>query len=119
MHFFGPSTRIKVLVALAWLPIMRLQPDHIRALLGRTIHFTGLFLLLALFGQMITSMSLLFRLVVLFSSLSMLAVLGWLPWRLSRAQQQRDSRRLRLLRNVLAGGCWPWRRQWCAMSWAM
>ena len=104
VHFFGPSTRIKMLLLLAWLPIMRLQPDHIRTLLGRAIHFTGLFIALAVLSQMLTSMTLLYRLVLLFSSLSMLAVLGWLWLRLKRSQLQRDSQRLRMLRNVVAGG---------------
>jgi small-conductance mechanosensitive channel len=102
--YYGPATRIKVLMLLAWLPIMRLQPAYIRTLLGHGIHFTGLFIVLAVLCQMLTSMSLLFRLLVLFSSLSMLAVLGWLWLRLTRARQQRDSGRLRLLRNVIGGG---------------
>ncbi len=105
VHFLGPSTRIKVLMMLAWLPIMRLQPDHIRSLFGRGIYFSGLFIALALLGQMITSMSLLFRVVVLVNSLCMLAVLGWLLWRLVVARRQRSSRTLRLLLNLLAAGC--------------
>ncbi len=104
VHFLGPATRIQVLLALAWVPIMRLQPDHIRALLGHGVQFTGLFIVLAVLGQMSTSMSLLFRLIVLVSSLSMAAVLGWMWLRLTRARVQRDSRRLRLLRNVIGGG---------------
>ena len=104
VHFLGPSTRIKVLLLLAWLPIMRLQPDHIRALLGRSIHFTGLFIALAVFSQMISGTSLVYRLVVLFHSLSMLAVLGWLVHRLTLARRQRDSGRLRQLRNGIAVG---------------
>jgi small-conductance mechanosensitive channel len=104
IHFFGPATRIKVLMMLAWLPIMRLRPELLRSLFGRGIYFTGVFIALAALSQMITSMSLIFRLVVLLNALSMLAVLGWMLLRLVRGQRQRDSRALRGLRNMIAAG---------------
>ncbi len=75
---FGPATRIKVLMMLAWLPIMRLRPELLRSLFGRGLYFTGVFIALAALSQMITSMSLIFRLVVLLNAMSMLAVLGWM-----------------------------------------
>ena len=104
VHFLGPATRIKVLLLLAWLPIMRLQPEHIRSLFGRGIYFTGLFIVLGTLGQMVASVPLAYRLVMLSSSLSMFAVLGWLLWRLVLGQRQRTSRVLRMLRNLLTGG---------------
>ena len=79
---FGPATRIKVLMMLAWLPIMRLRPELLRSLFGRGLYFTGVFIALAALSQMITSMSLMFRLLVLLNTLSMLAVLGWMLLRL-------------------------------------
>ena len=101
---FGPATRIKMLMMLAWLPIMRLRPELLRSLFGRGLYFTGVFIALAALSQMITSMSLMYRLLVLLNTLSMLAVLGWMLLRLQRGQRQRDSRALRVLRNMVAGG---------------
>lgn len=105
IQFFGPLTPLRLLLLLAWLPIMRLQPNPIRSLLGRGIYFSGAFLLLELIAQAVAPMPLLFRLLLLLNSVAMLAVLAWLLRRLLRAQRLRDSRVLRLLRNLLAGGC--------------
>lgn len=105
LQFFGPVMPLRLLLLLAWLPIMRLQPNPIRTLFGHGIYFTGLFIALNLLSQSIASMSLLFRLVLLLNSVAMLAVLLWLLRRLLRAQRLRDTRVLRLLRNLLIGGC--------------
>lgn len=105
IQFFGPVAPLRLLLLLAWLPIMRLQPNPIRSLLGRGIYFSGAFLVLNLLGQAIAPMPLLSRVLLLLNSVTMLAVLAWLLRRLLRAQRLRSSRVLRLLRNLLAGGC--------------
>ena len=105
IHFFGPGTRLLLLQLLAWLPIMRLQPNHIRNLFGRSIYFSGAFILLDLLSQTIDSMSLLFRLVVLLNSVAMLVVWLWLLRRLLRVRLWRSHRLLRLLHKLLAFGC--------------
>ncbi len=105
IQFFGPVMPLRLLLLLGWLPIMRLQPEPIRTLFGHGIYFSGAFIVLNLLGQALASMPLLFRLVLLLNSVVMLAVLAWLLRRLLLAQRLRDSRLLRLPRNLLAGGC--------------
>jgi potassium efflux system protein len=92
INFLGPTTMLRALLALAWLPIMRLQPERMRSLLGGWIYLSGVFLLLHLLGQLIGGLTLLYRLVVLLNGLLMLAALGGLLWRLRRTAAPPRSR---------------------------
>ncbi len=85
ISFLGPTRMLIALLALAWLPIMRLQPERMRSLLGGWIYLSGVFLLFHLLGQLIGGLTLPYRLVVLLNGLLMLAALGGLLWRLRRA----------------------------------
>jgi len=99
MHFFGPSTRLKVLFLAAWLPIVRLQPESSRALLGNWVHVIGLCVLLNVLAYLFSGMELAFRLVVLANCLVMLVALLGLLLRL-RARPAGDN--VRLLRSLPA-----------------
>jgi len=105
INFLGPTTMLKALLALAWLPIMRLQPERMRQLLGGWIYLSGVFLLLQLFGQLVGSLPLLYRLVILLNGLLMLAAFGGLLWRLRRAQDLPASRLKRAVQVLATGGC--------------
>mgnify|MGYP001764090339 CR=1 FL=1 len=105
INFLGPTTMLKALLALAWLPIMRLQPERMRQLLGGWIYFSGVFLLLQLFGQLIGSLPLLYRLVILLNGLLMLAAFGVLLWRLRHSPALPPSRLKRAVQVLATGGC--------------
>ena len=105
INFLGPTTMLKALLALAWVPIMRLQPERIRHLLGGWIYVSGLFLLLHLFGQMIGGLTLLYRLVVLLNGLLMLLALGGLLWRLRLSAAAPRSRLQHAVHLLAVGGC--------------
>ena len=104
INFLGPTTMLKALLALAWLPIMRLQPERMRDLLGGWIYLSGVFLLLHLLGQLIGGLTLLYRLVVLLNGLLMLAALGGLLWRLRRAAAPPRSRLRRTVHWLTVAG---------------
>jgi small-conductance mechanosensitive channel len=105
INFLGPTTMLKALLALAWVPIMRLQPEHMRRLLGGWIYVSGVFLLLHLFGQLIGGLTLLYRLVVLLNGLLMLSALGGLLWRLRQGATTPRSRLQRMVHLLAIGGC--------------
>ena len=105
INFLGPTTMLKALLALAWVPIMRLQPERMRSLLGGWVYLSGVFLLLHLFGQLIGGLTLLYRLVVLLNGLLMLAALGGLLWRQRQAEAAPRSRLQRTVQRLAVGGC--------------
>jgi small-conductance mechanosensitive channel len=105
INFLGPTTMLKALLALAWVPIMRLQPERMRSLLGGWVYLSGVFLLLHLFGQLIGGLTLLYRLVVLLNGLLMLAALAGLLWRLRQAGASPRSRLQRMVHRLAVGGC--------------
>jgi small-conductance mechanosensitive channel len=105
INFLGPTTMLKALLALAWVPIMRLQPERMRSLLGGWVYLSGVFLLLHLFGQLIGGLTLLYRLVVLLNGLLMLAALAGLLWRLRQAGASPRSRLQRTVHRLAVGGC--------------
>ncbi|HYN61632.1 MAG TPA: mechanosensitive ion channel domain-containing protein, partial [Rubrivivax sp.] len=104
INFLGPTAMLKLLLALAWVPIMRLQPERIRHLLGGWVYLSGVFLLLHLFGQLIGGLTLLHRLVVLLNGLLMLVALGGLLWRLRRAAPPPRSRLQRTVHGLAVAG---------------
>jgi small-conductance mechanosensitive channel len=104
LNLVGPTAMHKALLALAWVPIMRLQPDRMRQLLGGWIYLSGLFLLLYLFGQLNGGLTLQYRLVVLLNGLLMLLALGGLLWRLRHAAGP-PSKLQRALQRLAWVGC--------------
>ncbi|MGL6111309.1 MAG: mechanosensitive ion channel domain-containing protein [Rubrivivax sp.] len=104
VNVLGPTTMLKALLALAWVPIMRLQPERIRQLLGGWVYLSGVFLLLHTFGQLIGGLTLLYRLVVLLNGLLMLLALGGLLWRQRRAGAAPRSRLQRAVHLLAAAG---------------
>lgn len=104
INFLGPTTMLKFLLALAWVPIMRLQPERMRSLVGGWIYLSGVFLLLHLFGQLVGGLTLLYRLTVLLNGLLMLVALGGLLWRLRRADAEPRSRLQRTVHLMAVAG---------------
>ncbi len=104
INFLGPTTMLKALLALAWAPIMRLQPKGMRSLLGGWVYLSGVFLLLHLFGQLIGGLTLLYRLVVLLNGLLMLVALCGLLWRLRRTAAAPRSRLQRTVHLLAVAG---------------
>ena len=104
INFLGPTTMLKFLLALAWVPIMRLQPERMRRLVGGWIYLSGVFLLLHLFGQLVGGLTLLYRLAVLLNGLLMLLALGGLLWRLRRAGAAPPSRLQRTVHLLAVAG---------------
>jgi small-conductance mechanosensitive channel len=100
--FSGPPTFQRGLLVLAWLPIMRLQPEPVRRLLGGWIYLSLVFMLLNVFIHLLGMQSLLFRLLVLASSVLTLAALAALLLRLRRLARHDDNRRMRALRMLTA-----------------
>ncbi len=105
INLLGPTTMLKALLALAWLPIMRLQPERMRSLLGGWVYLSGVFLLLHLFGQLIGGLTLLYRLVILLNGLLMLAALAGLLWRQRHAGAVPRSRLQRMVQRLAVAGC--------------
>jgi small-conductance mechanosensitive channel len=97
VQILGPTTQLKGLLLLAWLPMMRLQPEHVRQLLGRWIYVVGLFVLLNVASYLLTASPLLFRLVVLLNGVLMLVVGVILLPRIARAGPGRPQRVVRAL----------------------
>ena len=90
--FDGPWFHLRTLMALAWLPVMRLQPKWIREHFGRAIYATALFFAVNFAGQMITIAPLEYRLVLLVNGLLVVGALSWLGIRLFRSPPANDSR---------------------------
>lgn len=78
VDFDGPVLRIKLLLAIAWLPVMRLQPKWIHDHIGRWIYSTALFLAISAVSQLIGSFPLAYRLTLLLNGVLLLGALSWL-----------------------------------------
>ena len=104
VQFYGPLLRPKALLILAWLPVMRLQSRDLRENVGRWIYLTAVCFLINLGGQLVATMPVIFRLVLLVNSLLMLTAFGWLLWRTLRAMKAGGTRMLRVLRLLSAVG---------------
>ena len=91
--FNGPMFREKFLLAIAWLPVMRLQPKWMHDNIGAPIYATGLFFVLSFAGHLLTGFSLEFRLVQLLNGLLLLATLGWLFFHLPVQSTAQATRR--------------------------
>ncbi len=100
----GPALRLKLLLILAWLPVMRLQPKRMLDNVGNWMYLTAVFFLINLFGQAVTALPLIFRLVLLVNDVLMLATLLWLLYRTVSRLKSGRSRQLVTLRNLAAAG---------------
>jgi small-conductance mechanosensitive channel len=103
VQILGPATRLKLLLVLAWLPMMRLQPEHVRQLLGRWRYLVGVFVLLSLLSYLLATSSLPFRLVVLLNGVLMLAMGVILVRRIARTGPGRPGRTVRVLLGASVG----------------
>ena len=78
VDFDGPLLRIKLLLAIAWLPVMRLQPRWIHEHIGRWVYLTALFLAISSLSHLIASFPLVYRLSLLLNGMLLLGALSWL-----------------------------------------
>ena len=100
----GPALRLKLLLILAWVPVMRLQPKRMLDSVGNWMYLTAVFFMINLFGQIVTSRPLLFRQVLLANDILMLASLLWLTYRTVQRLKTERTRQLAFLRNLAAVG---------------
>lgn len=100
----GPALRLKLLLILAWVPVMRLQPKRMLDSVGNWMYLTAVFFLINLFGQVVTAFPLLFRQVLLANDVLMLASLLWLTYRTVQRLKTERTRQLAVLRNLAAVG---------------
>ncbi|MFM6988768.1 MAG: mechanosensitive ion channel domain-containing protein, partial [Arenimonas sp.] len=100
----GPALRLQLLLIVAWLPVMRLQPKRLLEHVGYWMYLTAVFFLVNLFGQAVANQPLLFRLVLLANDVLMLAALAWLLYRSVQRLRTQPSRLLQGLRAMAALG---------------
>lgn len=100
----GPALRLKLLLIIAWLPVMRLQPKRLLDSVGNWMYATALFFLINLIAQMVSNLSWIFRLLVLVNDFLMLATLLWLLYRTAQRLKTGPTRLLRILRGLTAAG---------------
>jgi small-conductance mechanosensitive channel len=65
LQFNGPALRLKLLLILAWLPIMRLLSGHLKESVGRWIYLSAAFYLVNLVSEVLSGNPLLYRLILL------------------------------------------------------
>ena len=104
MQMSGPMIRIQLLMLLAWLPVMRLQPQHVHDGIGRWMYLTAVFYVINLFAFLLSQIPLLFRLTVLLNGVLMLSTMAWLLYRSGSALKTRTSRQLLALRIIIGAG---------------
>lgn len=104
LQMSGPMIRLQLLMLLAWLPVMRLQPQHVHDGVGRWMYLTAVFYVINLLAFLLSQNPLLFRLTVLFNGLLMLVTLAWLLYRSRTALKARTGRQLLLLRTIIGAG---------------
>ncbi|MEY3069878.1 MAG: hypothetical protein RLZZ456_1577 [Pseudomonadota bacterium] len=101
LQMSGPMIRIQLLMLLAWLPVMRLQPQHVHDGIGRWMYLTAVFYVINLLAFLLSQNPLLFRLTVLFNGMLMLGTLAWLLYRSRTALNARSNRQLLVLRIII------------------
>ena len=92
IDFDGPWFGLRLLLAFAWLPVMRLQPRWIRNNIGGWIYTTAFFFAVSFFSQLITTLPVDYRVTLLINGLLLMGTLLWLVYRLVRARPTRDLR---------------------------
>lgn len=100
----GPALRLKLLLIVAWLPVMRLQPKRLLDHVGHWMYLTAVFFLINLFGQAVSNQPLTFRLVLLVNDALMLGALAWLLYRTVQRLRTQSSRLLQGMRAMAALG---------------
>ena len=101
VDFDGPILRLRLLLAIAWLPVMRLQPRWIHQHVGRWIYSTALLLAISSLSQLISAFPLAYRLSLLFNGVLLVGALGWLLGRVSAQVVEQSRRRLWLIRGLI------------------
>lgn len=101
VDFDGPMFWIRLLLAIAWLPVMRLQPKWIHDHIGRWIYATALFLAISSLSQLISTFPLAYRLSLLLNGILLLGALSWLLGRVSQRTAVAGQRRLLVIRGLI------------------
>ena len=101
VDFDGPMFWIRLLLAIAWLPVMRLQPKWIHDHIGRWIYSTALFLAISSLSQLISTFPLAYRLSLLLNGILLLGALSWLLGRVSQRTAVAGQRRLLVIRGLI------------------
>ena len=101
VDFDGPMFWIRLLLAIAWLPVMRLQPMWIHQHIGRWIYATALFLAISSLCQLISTFPLAYRLSLLLNGVLLLGALGWLLGRVSEQAVAQGRRRQLVIRGLI------------------
>lgn len=104
LQFSGPTLRLKLLLIIAWLPVMRLQPKRLLDSVGHWMYLTAVFFLINLFAQTITNMPFLFRMVLLINNVLMLATLLWLLYHSAQRLKANRVRIVLIMRSLAAIG---------------
>ena len=104
LQLSGPMLRLRLLLILAWLPMMRLQPKHVLDSVGNWMYLTAVFFLIHLFAQITSPLPLMFRTVLLVNDVLILATLSWLLYRTVQRLKSGSKRQLTVLRYLSAAG---------------
>jgi small-conductance mechanosensitive channel len=100
----GPVLRLRMLLIVAWIPMMRLPPKRMLDSVGNWMYLTAIFFAVNLFAQLVTTLPLIFRMVILANDVLMLATLLWLLYRTVNRLKSEQTRQLRALRTLSAAG---------------
>ena len=100
VDFNGPIMRRALLLVLAWLPVMRLQPKWVDDTVGRRKYATGVFFVLSFCSVLVSTFPFVFRPVLLANGILLLAALLWLIRQLPSFDSGQSARR-RLLAKVM------------------
>ena len=101
VDFDGPTLRLRLLLAIAWLPVMRLQPRWIHQHVGRWIYSTALFLAISSLSQLISAFPLAYRLSLLLNDILLLGALSWLLGRVAQQSAEPSQRRHWVIRGLI------------------
>jgi potassium-dependent mechanosensitive channel len=102
LQLTGPALRLKLLLVLAWVPVMRLQPARLLKHVGYWMYLTAVFFLINLFAEAVSVHPLLFRLILLGNGLLMLIALVILLLHTSKRLKQQRTLFLLALRTLSA-----------------
>jgi potassium-dependent mechanosensitive channel len=105
LQFGGPILRMKLLLIIAWLPVMRLQPKHLLVHVGNWAYLTAVFFLINLFSQLLINQPLWFRLTILLNDVLILTAMAWLLYRSVQGLAKRRTRMLLAMRAMAVLGC--------------
>ncbi len=104
MHFNGPNLLLKLLLIIAWLPVMRLQPKPLLDRVGYWMYLTAVFFLINLYAQTVFNLPFLFRVLLLVNNLLMLATLLFLLYRSAQRLKESKVQIVMIMRGLAAFG---------------